>query len=185
MLRGGIGSQVVKLLLQNSEVAEVRVIVRTAEKLPTAVRSDPKLKIIAITSLLEISEDEMVEHLRDINAVIFSLGHTMSFKGIFLSGLLVLEACKLVCSAIIKSKQPCKLIEVNTIRVEKPDGTEIKRSLGNNIMTGILRILLPPCRDSTMQARYMLSEIGHKNKYVEWVLVRPDGLQNEADVTES
>ncbi|CAN5455904.1 SDR family oxidoreductase [soil metagenome] len=181
---GGIVSRAVKLLLQNSQVDEVRIIIRTPAKLPSTIRDNPKLKIITAHSLLDVSIDEKVEHLEGIDAVIFSLGHTMSFQGIFFTPLVVLEACKLLCGAILKSNKPCKIIEVNTIGIEKPDGTEIKRSLANNMVIGILKMLLPPFKGSALQAQYMFSEIGRENKLIEWVLVRPDGLQNEEVVTE-
>src|SRR6476620_4636821 len=94
---GGIGSQAVKLLLRDNEVGEVRIIIRSPDKLPVVVRKNPKLAVITVASLQDVSESEMAGHLDGIDAVIFSLGHVISLKGMFFSGLVVLDACKLVC----------------------------------------------------------------------------------------
>jgi len=180
---GGIGSHAVELLLQNAEVGEVRIIVRSPGKLPEVVRKNPKLKVVTATSLLDMSASDMAEHLDGIDAMILSLGHDMSLKGVLFSRLVVLDACKLVCDAIVQSGKPMRLIEVNSIGVPKPDGTEIGRGFGTTLILGMIGRIVPPLKGSFRQATYMLKDIGRDNKLIEWVLVRPDRLLDEADVS--
>ncbi|TDI72319.1 MAG: hypothetical protein E2O85_00665 [Bacteroidetes bacterium] len=47
-----------------------------------------------------------------------------------------------------------------------------------------LRLLAPPHLDNEMAADYLRTEIGLTDGAVQWAVVRPDGLTNEAEVTE-
>lgn len=170
-------------MLQDNEVGEVRIIIRSPDKIPAVVRNNPKLTVITVASLPDVSELVMTAYLDGIDAVIFSLGHVPSLKGMFFLGLVVLDACKLVCDAITKSGKSMRLIEVNSIGVPKPDGTEIKRGFGTALILGIMGSIVPPLKGSYQQAKYMLKDIGRDNKLIEWVLVRPDSLLDEAELT--
>ena len=57
-------------------------------------------------------------------------------------------------------------------------------SFGQKIIIELLRLLLPPHVDNEKAADYLRIKVGQKNKFIEWVAVRPDGLVNEDKVTE-
>ncbi len=57
-------------------------------------------------------------------------------------------------------------------------------SMGQKIVMGLIRFILPPQVDNEKAAGYLSREIGQKDSLIEWVAVRPDGLINEINVTE-
>ena len=57
-------------------------------------------------------------------------------------------------------------------------------SLGEKFVIALIRLLLPPHVDNEKAADRLRTKIGQKNKTIEWVAVRPDGLVNEDEVTE-
>ena len=57
-------------------------------------------------------------------------------------------------------------------------------SLGERIVVGLLRLLLPPLSDNEEAADYLRTQIGQKNPAIDWVIVRPDSLINENEVSE-
>ena len=56
-------------------------------------------------------------------------------------------------------------------------------SFGQKIVIGLLRALLPPHADNEAAAEYLRVQVGPENESVQWVVVRPDGLTNEDQVT--
>jgi len=57
-------------------------------------------------------------------------------------------------------------------------------SFGQQIVIGLLRLLLPPHVDNEQAADYLRTQIGPNNPAVEWAAVRPDSLIDEEAVTE-
>lgn len=57
-------------------------------------------------------------------------------------------------------------------------------SFAQSCVIGLLRLLVPPHVDNENAADYLRTEIGQKDKAVEWVAVRPDGLIDEDVVSE-
>jgi hypothetical protein len=57
------------------------------------------------------------------------------------------------------------------------------QSIGEKIVVGLLRFLLPPQADNEQAADYLRTQIGQKDTAIEWAAVRPDGLINEDVVT--
>lgn len=51
------------------------------------------------------------------------------------------------------------------------------------IVIGLLRVLLPPHSDNENAADYLRVNIGQKNSWIEWTVVRPDNLINDDNVT--
>ena len=51
-------------------------------------------------------------------------------------------------------------------------------------MNKVLRFLLPPHADNEQVADYLRSKLGPNNGLIEWAVVRPDSLIDEAQVTE-
>jgi len=88
---GATGRHLVQQLLNQRQ--KVKIIVRSIEKLPESWKTNDLLNIIE-ASLLDLSEDEMAEYVRDCDAVASCLGHNLSRKGV------VGEPSKLVTDAV-------------------------------------------------------------------------------------
>jgi len=180
---GATGKKLVAQLLISKQ--KVKVIVRSPENLPQSWKSNDQLTIIK-ASVLDISENEMAEHLQDCSAVASCLGHTLSWKGIYGNPRkLVTDAVNLLCNAIENNapNKPVKFVLMNTTGNSNRDLDE-PISFGQKIIIELLRLLLPPHVDNEKAADYLRIKVGQKNKFIEWVAVRPDGLVNEDKVTE-
>jgi hypothetical protein len=180
---GATGKQLVnQLLIQGNKV---KVIVRSTQNLPEFWKDNIKVQIIT-ASILELSDEEMGKHVSDCGAVASCLGHNMNWKGIYGKPTkLVTDATKRLCSAIktSSSNHPVKYILMNTTGNRNRDLNE-PISFAQKCVIGLLRLLLPPHVDNEKAADYLRSKIGQNDKLVEWVVVRPDGLIDENEVTE-
>ena len=95
---GATGQHLVQQLLDRGHY--VKVIVRSPEKLPEAIRANDRLSVIH-ASVLDLSDSEMAEHVNGCDAVASCLGHTLSFKGLYGSPRrLVTDATRRLCNAI-------------------------------------------------------------------------------------
>jgi hypothetical protein len=56
-------------------------------------------------------------------------------------------------------------------------------SLGQKIVIGALRLLVPPHADNEQAGEFLRTRIGPDDEAVEWAAVRPDGLIDEEEVT--
>lgn len=170
---GGIGKQVLEQAVANANIQEIRAMVRSPSKLAELAKQCDKVKVIALPDggIGSVSVQEMAEHVSGCDAVLLCLGHELNLKGVFMSGMLVLEANKLICSAIGQSD--AKFIQVNSIGVSSPDGSDLgKRGLGTRVAMSCIAAIGPPFKDSMLAAQFM-----HDNKTVKnWCVVRPDGL---------
>jgi hypothetical protein len=90
-----------------------------------------------------------------------------------------------LCTAIQANQPqaPVRFVLLNTTGNSNRDLDE-RRSAGDRIVTGILRVVLPPQADNEQAADYLRTVIGQNDRAVEWVAVRPDSLLNEDRVTE-
>ncbi len=180
---GATGKQLVEQLLNMEQ--NVKVIIRSPEKLPKSWQNNDRLSIIH-ASVLDISEDEMTEYVQDCDGVASCLGHNMSWKGLYGEPReLVTDAVKLLCNAIKKNAfdKPIKFVLMNTTGNSNRDLNE-PISFAQKCVIGLLRLLLPPHVDNEKAADYLRTQIGPNNEYVKWVTVRPDNLVNEDRVTE-
>ena len=175
---GETGKLLVGQLLERGQ--NVRVVVRSPDRLPKAVRGHPNLSIIQ-ASILELNDQEMADYVRGCSAVASCLGHNMSFKGVFgRPWRLVTDATRRLCGAIAAnpSEQPTKFVLMNTTGVRNRDLDE-PISVAQHCVIGLLRICLPPHADNENAADYLRTKIGQSDKAVEWAAVRPDGLIDE------
>lgn len=180
---GATGSKLVEQLLIKKH--KVKVIVRSPEKLPEAWVTNDNLQIIS-ASLLELSDAKMSDIVSDCNAVASCLGHNLTWKGIYgQPRKLVTDATRRLCDAIISNnlQSPTKFVLMNTTGNRNRDLNE-SISFAQKCVIGLLRLLMPPHVDNEKAADYLRTQIGKKNSYVEWVAVRPDGLINEAEVSD-
>ena len=182
---GATGRQLVEQLLLKNQ--ELRLIVRSPEKLPESWKDNDNISIIH-ANISDLKEEEMAEYLADCDAVASCLGHTPNFKGMFgKPKRLVTDAVRLICSALQKyttsNKRTVKFVLMNTAGNQNRDLNE-PISVGEKIVVGLIRLLLPPHKDNENAADYLRVDIGQKNDAIEWVVVRPDSLVNEENVSE-
>ena len=180
---GATGKQLVQQLLKMKQ--EIKVIVRSPEKIRGDWKNNPNITIIE-ASISKVSIDDMAEYLQGCDAIVSCLGHNLNFKGLFgKPRRLVTDAVRLSCQAIqqIAPKQPVKIILMNTTGNRNRNLQE-PYSIGEKIVMGLIRLLLPPQKDNEEAAELLRKEIGQNEPNIEWVAVRPDGLINENEVTD-
>lgn len=180
---GATGRLLVQQLLIRRQ--DVKVIVRSPDKLPEALKNYHNLSLIR-ASILDLSDAEMAQHVNGCDAVASCLGHTMSWKGIYgHPRRLVTDATRRLCNAIKahKSEEPTKYVLMNTAGNSNRDLDE-RVSLGQQCVIGLLRLLLPPHVDNEKAADYLRIAVGQNGGAIEWAVVRPDNLINADEVTE-
>lgn len=180
---GATGRLLVERLLERGE--HVRIIIRSRESLPQEITSHDNLSIIQ-ASVLDLTDDEMVRQVSGCTAVASCLGHNLSFKGMFWPPRrLVTDATIRLCSAV-KANQPAdpvKFVLMNTTGNSNRDLDE-EISTAQKCVIGLLRLLLPPHADNEDAADFLRTQIGQNDDNIEWAVVRPDTLIDEAETTE-
>ena len=180
---GATGKLLVEHLLNRGQ--NVKVIVRSPDKLPDSVKNHDKLSLIQ-ASLLDLSDAEMGQHVKGCNAVASCLGHNMSFKGIYgHPRRLVTDATRRLCQAIKANQpaEPVKFVLMNTAGNSNRDLAE-PVSFAEKSVIGLLRLLLPPHVDNEKAADYLRTRIGQDDETIEWAVVRPDNLIDDSEVTD-
>ena len=172
---GMTGRALVAQLLSKGH--RVRAMVRSPRKLPVEVLDHPNATVIE-ASVLDLTNEELAEHVRDCDAVVSCLGHVMDLKGMFGDPRrLCTEATRRLCDAIEDNRptKPTKFILMNTVGVGNPD-LEEKRAWFERWLLALLRYTLPPHRDNETAAEHLHRNLGKESKHVEWCSVRPDSL---------
>jgi hypothetical protein len=180
---GRTGQRVLEQLL--SRGVSVRVIVRSAGKLPAATANHPSLTVVE-ASLLSLPDEDLQRHLRGCDAVISCLGHVISFGGVFGPPRdLVARATARLCRGIeaLRPARPVKFILMSSVSVNHPGGADTRRGALEKALVWLLRGLLPPARDNQQAANFLHDVIGTNHPFVQWAVVRPDALL-EGDVSE-
>jgi len=179
---GATGSKLVKqLLMQNHNV---KIIVRSPEKLPNSWKKNDNLQIITV-SILDLSDAEIHKIVKECDAVASCLGHNLTWKGVYgQPRKLVTDATRRLCNAIKlnKPKHPIKFVLMNTTGNRNRDLYE-PISFAQKCVIGLLRLLLPPHVDNEKAADYLRTQIGQNDPFIEWTAVRPDGLINKEEVS--
>lgn len=179
---GATGRLLLEELLNRRQ--NVKVIVRSPEKLPDILKNHDHLSVIR-ASVLDLSEAELAQHVKGCDAVASCLGHNMSWKGIYgHPRRLVTNATRRLCNAIRANEpiKPTRFVLMNTAGNSNRDLHE-PISFGQRCVIGLLRILLPPHVDNEKAADYLRTHIVQNNGVIEWAAVRPDNLINEDHVT--
>ena len=180
---GATGRLLVEQLLDRGQF--VKAIVRSPDKLPEAMRNHNRLSMIR-ASVLDLSDAELGEHVKGCDAVASCLGHNINLKGIYgHPRRLVTDATRRLCDAIRMNtpEEPTKFVLMNTAGNRNRDLNE-PISFAQKCVLALLRLLLPPHVDNEQAADYLRSKIGHNHALIEWVVVRPDDLIDEDEVTE-
>jgi nucleoside-diphosphate-sugar epimerase len=180
---GATGRLLVEQLCSRGQ--NVRVIVRSPDKLPETLRNHDNVTAI-YASVLELSDVELSQHVSGCVAVASCLGHNISLKGIFgHPRRLVTDAIRRLCNAVKanKSDKPTKFVLMNTAGNTNRDLHE-PISFSQQCVMGLIRLLLPPHVDNEQAADYLRTKIGQNDKaIIEWAAVRPDNLTDENQVT--
>ncbi|MBP6472648.1 MAG: SDR family oxidoreductase [Chloroflexi bacterium] len=179
---GATGQLLTEELLNRGQF--VRVIVRSSEKLPAAIRNHGNLTVIQ-ASVLDLSDAELVRHVGGCEAVASCLGHNLTLKGIYgRPRNLVTEATRRLCEAVRANgpQKPVKFVLMNTTGNRNRDLDE-PVPFTQKFIFGLLRLLLPPQLDNEQAADYLRSQIGQNDQTIKWAAVRPDGLIDENAVT--
>lgn len=179
---GATGRLLTEELLNRGQF--VKIIVRSPDKLPTAVKNHDNLTVIQ-ASVLDLSDAELAQHTKGCDAVASCLGHNMTFKGMYgHPRKLVTDATRRLCTAVRANRpeKPTKFVLMNTTGNRNRDLNE-PISFAEKCVVGLLRLLLPPHVDNEQAADYLRSEVGQNDKLIEWAAVRPDNLIDEDEVT--
>lgn len=180
---GRTGQRVLEQLL--SRGVSVRIVVRSARKLPAGAVKNSKLTVVE-ANLLSLSDEDLQRHARGCDAVISCLGHVLSFKGVFFPPRdLVTRATARLCRTIeaLQPAKPVKFILMSSVSVNRPGGLDTRRGMFEKAVVWILRGFVPPAEDNQQAADFLCHSVGMTDTFVQWVVVRPDTLR-EGDVSE-
>ena len=179
---GATGSLLVQQLLQKEH--QVKAIVRSPERFGKKIPAQKGLTVVG-ASLLDLSDDVMAAHVRDCDAVASCLGHNLTWKGVYGEPRkLVTDATRRLCKAIEANKpsKPVKFVLMNTAGNSNRDLLE-PISIGQRVVIGLLRLLLPPHVDNEQASDFLHTQIGQQHPHVQWVVVRPDNLIDNQEVS--
>ena len=179
---GATGRLLTEELLNRGQF--VKVIVRSPDKLPAAIRNHDHLTVIQ-ASVLDLSDAELTQHVDGCDAVASCLGHNLNLKGLFgHPRKLVTDATRRLCAAIRANgpEKPVKFVLMNTTGNRNRDLDE-PIPFSQKFVVGLLRLLLPPHRDNEQAADYLRRKVGQNDELIEWTAVRPDNLIDEGEVT--
>ena len=154
--------------------------IRTQSNLPSAIHNHKNLNII-YGSINDLSNEELIEHVKGCRAIVSCLGHSLNLQGIYgQPRRLVTDTARRLCHAI-KANNPAqtvKFVLMNTAGNSNRDIPETP-SFRHQCVIYLLRALLPPHVDNEKATDYFRTVIGQSDRQVEWVIVRPDGLIDE------
>lgn len=179
---GRTGARVVRQLLEGG--AHVRVVVRSAERLPDGTAHHPRLEVTE-ADLLGLDDETFALLVHGCGAVVSCLGHTISARGLYGRPRdLVTQAARRVCRAVRAERpaRPVRFVLMSSVSVNGPGPEDGRRGRVERAALWALRGALPPARDNQMAADFLLHDVGAADPYVQWSAVRPDTLR-EGDVT--
>lgn len=180
---GATGRLLVRELLDRDH--HVTAIVRSPEKMQAIFHDHGNLSLVA-GNVLSMDAGIVAGHIAGHQAVCFCLGHTFSFRGIFgPPWMLVRNSLRRVCESIRTNapERPVRIVLMNTAGNRNRAISE-RVGVGERIVVGLLRLLVPPHRDNEVAAEYLSNRIGSEDEFIQWAVVRPDTLLNEGAVSE-
>ena len=179
---GATGRLLVEQLLNRDQ--KVIVIVRSDESLPESVKNHKNLELVK-ASLLDLSDSELEQQVKGIDAIASCLGHNITFKGLFgHPRKLVTDATRRLCEAV-KANNPNKIVKFVLMNTTGNRNRDINEpiSFAEKVVVGLIRLLLPPLSDNEKASDYLRIKIGQSDDNIEWSVVRPDGLIDKDKVT--
>lgn len=201
---GATGRLLVAELLARG--VKVRAVARSATKmrevLPDALREHDGLTVVE-ASVSELTDDQLSDHLRGCSAAASTLGHTLSFRGVYgKPRRLVADTARRVCDALAARATedappdltPARFVLMCSAGV-RHRGQNEPIPLAQHAVLALLRLLVPPHADNEHAAEYLrtkrppvsgasgASGASGGSGGVQWAVVRPDGLVDHAAVT--
>jgi len=176
---GATGKLLVEQLLTRG--SDVRVIVRSSEGLPEHLRDHHRLSLTQ-ASLLELDDRELRQLTDGCDAAASCLGHHMSLKGVFGPPYrLVTEATRRLTNALRATvrEQPARFVLMNSAGNRNRDCLE-QATMSHRAAIGLIRLLVPPHADNEQAAEVLRCNIGQQDDRLEWCVVRPDTLTDDA-----
>ena len=175
---GKTGQLIVQKLLKENH--NVKVVVRKNSSLPSYIKSEEKLTILD-GNVLDFSNEQIDSLIEDCDVIVSSLGHNLTFKGMFCNPrFLVTQTLRKLSIAIQnkKTKNNIKVLLMNSSGVQNRDLNEYI-SFPQKCIIFLLKMLLPPHLDNEKAADFLRTEITSNNSRIEWVIIRPDSLIDE------
>jgi nucleoside-diphosphate-sugar epimerase len=194
---GATGRHVVQQLLDQGR--PVRAIVRSKDRMLALVKvpesTDPAqgaaapgscgsgLLSLTEASLLDLSDDELYEHVKGAGAVVCCLGHGGVFSH---PRRLVRDSVARLSTAMTRAagdgsgkgratgEEKPKLVVMGSVGVPNPDGTDDPRRFFDRLLLSIFLYALHPHIDNDEAGRYVHS-LGRVSG-IEWAYVRPTDL---------
>lgn len=179
---GATGRLLVQSLLKKG--GGVVAIVRNAESLSFLDNKHRNLHVVE-AEISEMPERELARYLTECNAVFSCLGHNMTFKGLFGHPRRLVTDAVIKVTRAIESVHPdhkIKMVLMNTSGNSNRDIPE-KPPFTQRLVIALVRMLLPPHADNEQAADFLRLQVGQNNENMEWVVVRPDSLINEEQVS--
>ncbi|MFC3151449.1 NAD(P)-dependent oxidoreductase [Litoribrevibacter euphylliae] len=179
---GQTGRLVVEALLERDE--SVIAVVRSKESLPMDVLDHALLHVVEV-SITDITEAEIGFLVKEASSIVCCLGHNLSWQGLYGEPRrLVRDSVKRICSEVESRNLNGvkKFVLMNSTGCRNSDLKE-QVSVAQKIVIGLLKLLLPPHADNEQAAEFLRKQIGQDNQQIEWVVVRPDGLIDENQVS--
>ncbi len=156
----------------------VRAIVRSRDKVPTALRERPGVELVE-ASLLDLDDEALAQQLRGVDVVISCLGHVLNLRGIFGAPRdLVTRAVARVTAAVrtLGAPRPVRLVLMSSVSVNGPRSVDSRRGAFERAVIALICALTPPARDNQTAADFLREQVGSDDPRLEWVVVRPDAL---------
>jgi nucleoside-diphosphate-sugar epimerase len=180
---GATGRRLVKQLLGRG--LHVKAIVRASAILPSQLDAHDRLTVIR-ADLLALTDSELETLTAGCQSIASCLGHNMSWRGVFGEPRrLVTDTVRRLSNAIVAGRPhtPVRLVLMNSAACRNRDIDEpLPRA--QRLVVAMLRLLVPPHADNEQAAEYLRENPGRTNTTLEWVVVRPDSLTDEATVTD-
>ncbi|WP_375748096.1 NAD(P)-binding oxidoreductase [Vibrio sp. HN007] len=180
---GATGRLVVKELI--SRGYNVRAIVRALDRVDRDLIASRQVEVV-VANIIDLSEEQLISHVRGCEAVICCLGHNLSLNGIYgQPRKLVADTTKRVCQAITKLKpvQPVKFVLMSTSGYQNSLRGETV-SWMHKMVIQLIRKTIPPHVDNEEAAQYLQYNVSGSLSQLEWVAVRPDSLIDQPMKTE-
>lgn len=180
---GATGRLVVRELI--SRGYHVKAIVRSLDRVESDLIDSRQVEVV-VASIIDLSEDQLLFHVRGCEAVICCLGHNLTLKGIYGQPRnLVADTTKRVCQAVteLNPLQPVKFVLMSTSGYQNSLRGE-SVSWMHKMVILLLRKTIPPHVDNEEAAQYLQYNLSGSSHPLEWVTVRPDSLVDQPFKTE-
>lgn len=180
---GATGKHVVEELLNHNHT--IKIVIRSKNRIPEYWKTNKNITITE-ASILNLTNTQLQDLVKNCDGIVSCLGHTLTFKGIYgHPRKLVTETVSRLTQCAIKndSDKKVKFILMNTSGNRNRDLNE-PISFAQRAVIFLLRCLLPPHVDNEKAADFLRIKVGQHHKNIEWVAVRPDGLINKEEVSD-